>query len=152
MIDAMAEGARCHPAHDLAVMPDGLIAQRIRVRSLHLKGQEPQSAAAAPLFHCRCTANELFFLEIHKSAEPGFEWAVDRTVFPRPGAEALLDSHAIERSTAERPQVIFSAGTDQQIIERTLVVGAYPYFESQFARKRKAADVTLRHADFHALE
>src|SRR5882757_1648143 len=104
MIDAMTEGAGCHPAHDLAVMPDGLIAQRIRVLSLQLEGQEPQSAAF-PVFHCRGTANEFFLLEIHKSAEPGFERTVDRTVFARPGAEALFDSHAIERSTAEGPQV-----------------------------------------------
>src|SRR6266481_3638332 len=135
MFDAMTEGARCHPAHDLAVMPNGLIAQRIRVRSVQFEGQEPQSAAAALLFHCRGTANEFFLLEIHESAEPGFQWAVDRTVFPSPSAEALLDSHAIERSTAERPQVIFSAGAGQQIIECALVVGAHPYFESQFARK-----------------
>src|SRR5258707_2089854 len=152
MIDAMAEGARCHPPHDLAVMPNGFIAQRIRLLSLELEGQEPQSAAAALLFHCRRTANEFFLLEIHESAEPGFEWAVDRAVFPSPSAEALLDSHAIERSTAERPQVIFSAGAGQQIIECRLVVGGHPYFESQFARKGNAADVTRHHADFHALE
>src|SRR5258708_185331 len=151
MIDAMTEGARRHPTHDLAVVPNGLIAQRIRVPSLELEGQEPQSAAVL-LFHGRGTANELLLLEVHKSAEPGFEWTVDRTVFPRPGAEALLHSHAIERSTAEWPQVIFSAGTDQQIIERTLVIRGDPNFESQFARKGNAADVTRHHADFHSLE
>jgi hypothetical protein len=119
-------------------MPDGLIAQRIRVFGVQLEGQEPQSAAAAFLFHCRGTANEVFLFEIHKSAEPGFEWAVDRTVFPRPRTEAFLDSHAIERSTSEKAQVIFSAGADQQIIERTLVVGGDPNFVSQLARKGNA--------------
>src|SRR5580704_2731423 len=150
MIDAMTEGARCHPAHDLAFMPNGFIAQCIRVLGLQLEGQEAQCAAATLFFHCRGTADELLLVEIDKSAEPGFEWAVDGTVFPRPGTEALLDSHAIERSTAERPQVIFPAGTDQQIVERTLVVGGHPYFESQFAGKRNAADVARHHADFHA--
>src|SRR5258708_22728167 len=128
MIDAMAEGAGCPPAHNLAVMQNGLIAQCIRVRGLKVEGQEPQRAAAALLllFHGRGTADELILLQIHESAEPGFEWAVNRTVFPRPRPEALLDSHAVERSAPERPQVIFSAGADQQVIERTLVVGAYP--------------------------
>ncbi len=91
-------------------------------------------------------------LEIHESAEPGFERTVDRTVFARPGAEALLDSHAIERSTAERPQVMLAAGTDQQIVERTLVVGGHPYFVAQFAGEGNAPDIARHHADFHAPE
>src|SRR6185312_8291966 len=70
--------ARGHPTDDLAVVPDRLIPQCIRIGGLHREADEPQRSAALSLFERRGAADELALLQVHEPSEAGLERPVDR--------------------------------------------------------------------------
>src|SRR5882762_12000437 len=74
---AVAEGSRGHPTHDFALVPNGLVADRVRIRGIDLEADEAQRSAAFLLFGGRRASNEVAFLEIDESAQSRFERPID---------------------------------------------------------------------------
>src|SRR5450759_5302029 len=89
--DAVSEGARSDPSDGFAVVPNGLIADRIGIGGRHPEASKPQCPAALLFQGGGRAADEVVFLEIDEASEARFERAVDGPIFPRPRAEALFD-------------------------------------------------------------
>src|ERR1700736_1698971 len=100
----MSIGARGHPADDLAVVPDGLVAECVRIGRIHFEADEPQRTAALLLLRGSRTANEVILLEVDEPAETGLERPVNGSILAGPGTKALFDAHGIERPAAEGAQ------------------------------------------------
>src|SRR5258708_18008051 len=84
--DAVAEGPRGHPTHDFALVPNGFVADRVRIRGIDLEADEAQRSAAVLLFGCRRASDKVALLEIHESAEARLERPIDGAVLPGPRA------------------------------------------------------------------
>src|ERR1700736_32831 len=100
----MTIGARGHPTHHFALMPNGLIANGIRIRVEHFESHQPKSAAAFLLFRRGGTADEFVFLEVDEAAQARLERSVDGTILPGPGPEAFLHPHGIQGPSPETAQ------------------------------------------------
>src|SRR5262249_15854736 len=97
-------------------------------------------------------ANEVVLFQVYKAAETGFIGSVDGSVLTRPGAEALLYPHGVQRPAAEGLESIWLARRLQQIKQRTLIVPSDPDPVTQIPRKRYAAHERRDHPDIHAPE
>src|SRR5262245_24244655 len=102
----MPEAATRHPADDLAVVPDGLVADdvggvlRIGVED---EGDEATRWALGCLRLVGGPADELM-VEPYIALQAGLGDRVDRSVLPKPGAVALLEPEAHQRPHAEQAQ------------------------------------------------
>ena len=97
----MAEAAAGDPADDLAVVPDGLVADGVGIRRGHIQRDELALAAAGLFRRRRCRADEAAALQVHEAVEAGLEGAVDGTEFARPAAEALLETHGVQGTATD---------------------------------------------------
>src|SRR5215468_10215769 len=150
--DPVTVSARSDPTNDTSVVPDGLIARRVGIGGIDAEGREPQRATAFFLLESRGTPDEVSLGEIHEAAEPRLMRAVDRAVLARPGTEALLDAHRIERAAPEEPQPLLPSGRAQQIVECALVFTRHPDLVAELAGEADTADECRDHADIHLPE
>ena len=91
--------ARRDPAPHRAAVPDRFVADHVGIGSVDDEGAEPELAAVPALGERAGLADEVGLLAIgDETVEPGFERAVDRAVFARPGAVILLQPERVERA------------------------------------------------------
>src|SRR5579872_4809671 len=148
----MSVGAGSHPTDDSAIVPDRLIADGIDVGGIDDKSDETQLTATRPLLHGCGPTEEVTLLESDETAETGLVGTIDGAVLPRPGAEALLDAHGIERAPAKGLQAPLGAGRPQELVERALIVGRYPDLVTQLTGEGDSAHPSRDHADIQAAE
>src|SRR5258708_7763067 len=80
------------PAHDLAGMPDRLIADAIGAVVRHHEGDEAALRAGFLLSHSGVATDEVVLAQMDEAAEPGLERPIDRAVFPGPATEAFFQA------------------------------------------------------------
>ena len=88
----MAVAARRDPAHNLAVMPDRLVANRVGAVGIDHERDEPPRRVRCAIAQNRVTAGEVRFGDVDKAIQPCLARRVQRSIFARPVAEALLEA------------------------------------------------------------
>src|SRR5271170_1701121 len=152
LANAVPVAARGDPADDAAVAPDRLVADRVGVVRLDREGRQPQLAAGLLLQSRRLTADEIVLAKLDETAEPRLVRTVDRPIFARPRAEALLQPQRRQRPAAELDQTEWFAGGEQECVQRALIFRANPDFVAEFAREADASDQGRNHADVNLPE
>ena len=94
----MGIAARRDPADHLAVVPHRLVADRVGAVGIDREGHQPAGGAPVAFLRCRVATDEVVLLEVDEAIEPGFVGAIDRPVFPGPGAEALFQPQRVQRA------------------------------------------------------
>ena len=146
----VAVTARGHPADDLAVVPDGLVADDVgRVVRVGLDDeghQSPSRPAGRDLGLVSGPSDELM-IELDVVGDPALERGVDRPVFAEPRPVALLEPQRHEGAHPEQPDPVLGAGFHDPVEQRRLVFGRHPQLVAEVARVVDPADQRRDHPE-----
>src|SRR5579872_6472546 len=84
--------------------------------------------------------------------ETRLERAIDRPIFARPAAEALLQPQRVQSARAKEAQAEIAASLRDEIKERTLIVDPDPDLVPEIAGVGDAPDLGGDHPELHLAE
>ena len=141
---------RCHPADDLAVMPDRLVAQHVGVGGIDDHRDAPQLAARPP---SRCIAAsrpmKSFLARSMKRSSAGFIRPIDRPKLAIPGREVLLEPQRQQRAHAEIDDARSFPAAHDLLIEPALIFRRHPDLVAEIAGIGDAVDHRRHVGDVH---
>ena len=109
LLDVVAVPARRHPADDLAVVPDRLVADdvgwRVRIRLDDHRHEAPRRSTGGHLGLVGRPTDEVV-VEPEVARDPGLGRRVDRPVLAEPRPVALLQAERHQRPHPEQPQAV----------------------------------------------
>src|SRR5262245_855613 len=145
----MAIAPRCDPTHRLAVVKDGLIANRIGIVGRYDEGDQAPLWPLRALLERGFAPDETRLVEGDGTVETGFARAMARPEVAWPIAEAVFEPHGGERPCPIGPDAEIGTRLHQQLVKRELVIGAHPNLVTQLATEGEAADEGWIRAHFH---